>query len=388
MASRVVERERRPALGGLAAAFLVSLALHGAGLLGLAAWRSADPPKPPGQQAITIDLAPVMQDAQTVAPAEVAQPEQAVETATLAVPDATATEPTPETVAAAEPDQAWEELVEEQAVVALPPPAEGGRPPDEAAAEPAPQEASTTALSPEAIATDAPPVEALPAGIEGAEALPPEPSVEALPHGAADLIAPPPAPLAENTPETRAVEPSQVVTATGRPRPRPHPARQPTRDAKPGRQPEQKPVRPRRQMAERPTRPPRQVAARPAASAPSSPRRGRLSASRESNAASAASADPTARNRYAALISAAVRRRLRYPDNARSRGSGGTATVRFTVHRSGRVMSASLVRSAGDGTLDGAALATVSPGTALPPAPAGVPQRQITFIVPLRFNLR
>ena len=75
-------------------------------------------------------------------------------------------------------------------------------------------------------------------------------------------------------------------------------------------------------------------------------------------------------------------------DAARAQGLAGVATIRFTMQRSGQILSASLVRSAGHNTLDQAALATAAPGASLPPAPDAVPQQQLTFVVPLRFNLR
>jgi len=344
----MTQQGERSAAHGLEIAFMIALAIHSAGLLGLASWRS-EAPKPPGVQEITIDLAPLMQEAETVEPAKVAEPQQAVETATFAMPEATAAEPRLEAVTAAEPDKVEEPARE--AGAALPPPAEDVQRPEDATAKPSPQDASTVAPPPETVVTEAPAVEAPPTG-DASEA---------------SLVA----------------NPEAVVAAQP-----PHPTRRQTRRAKLERTPVPRAVRPKREVTERPARPPRQVAAQPAASAPATAQRGRSAASRESNAASAASADPNARNRYAAMISAAVRRRLRFPDYARSRGSGGTATVRFTVHRSGRVMSASLVRSAGDGTLDRAALATVVPGSSLPAAPDAVPQQQITFVVPLRFDLR
>jgi protein TonB len=103
---------------------------------------------------------------------------------------------------------------------------------------------------------------------------------------------------------------------------------------------------------------------------------------------SAASADPNTLNRYAAQLAAALRSRLRYPETARAQGISGVATLRFTMQRSGRIVSATLVRSAGNTVLDQAALAAASPGTSLPPAPETIPQQQFTFSVPLRFSLR
>jgi protein TonB len=93
-------------------------------------------------------------------------------------------------------------------------------------------------------------------------------------------------------------------------------------------------------------------------------------------------------NRYVASLAAALRNRLRYPDVARSQGVGGVATLRFTMDRSGRIVSSTLVQSAGHPALDQAARAAASPGSSLPPAPAALPQQQFTISVPLRFNLR
>jgi protein TonB len=77
---------------------------------------------------------------------------------------------------------------------------------------------------------------------------------------------------------------------------------------------------------------------------------------------------------------------LSYPAAARGQGAEGTAVVRFTVMASGRVVSASLVRSAGHPALDAAALGAAR-GT-MPPAPAGMTQSQVTVTAPLRFDMR
>jgi protein TonB len=58
------------------------------------------------------------------------------------------------------------------------------------------------------------------------------------------------------------------------------------------------------------------------------------------------------------------------------------------MDRSGQIINAAIVRSAGHPMLDQAALAAARPGSSLPSAPASLPQQQFTFSVPLRFNLR
>nr|WP_255616560.1 energy transducer TonB [Microvirga puerhi] len=121
---------------------------------------------------------------------------------------------------------------------------------------------------------------------------------------------------------------------------------------------------------------------------PSDPRQGQVATSRENLQGAAAAADPDVLNRYIATLAATLRDRLRYPEIARSQGISGVATLRFTMHRSGQVIGASLLRSTGSPVLDEAALAVARPGGNLPPAPDSLPQQQFSLSVPLRFNLR
>jgi protein TonB len=279
--------------GRIGAAFLVALALHVGGLLALAYWQSQDDVSPPGEQEITIDLAPAMQNVESVAPAEVSAPD---------VPptevEAPPVEPLEETV----PVEEEVEAVEQQMVKALP--------------------------------IEAPPVESVVP--EDAVVIPPQETV-----------------TAQTVPE----------------KPAPKPVKPP-----PPKPIERKPT-PRREVRE-------------SAPPPSNARAGQASSSREAMQGSAASADPNVMNRYAASLAASLRGRLRYPDQARSQGITGIATVRFTMDRSGRILSATVVRGAGHPVLDDAALAAARPGSTLPAAPDSLPQQQFTFSVPLRFNLR
>jgi periplasmic protein TonB len=276
----------------LGIAFITALLLHGAALTAVTLWPS-DAENPPGEQEITIDLAPAMEEIVSVAPSlEQSREVPPVETEPLPIETETVEEQPPE------------EIVETQ-----------------------PQEV-----------TEAVPVEALPVEQETTQTeaviLPPPEVVVAKP------LEEKPAPKPEKKPPPKPVE--------RKPRPRPTVA-------------EPKPL-------------------------PSDARQGQASASRENTGGQAASADPNARNRYLASLVASLRNRLRYPDVARNQGVTGVATVRFTMDRSGRIVSAALVRSAGHPALDQAALAAASPGSSLPPIPDFIPQS--SFTVPLRFNLR
>lgn len=297
----------------LGVAFLVALALHAGALMGVAFWPSREDQGPPGEQEITIDLAPAMEQAEAVTAAAAAAPAEVLAEAKEAEPpEPVVTEPTP-------PEEATE-IIETQA--------------------------------PEAVESVSP-VEALEA--VPADAVPAEAPAAAEPDVVAALSPPQEAVVAKEFKAKPAPKPVKPPAAR-KPPPKPRPA-------------------PRETVAER-------------RSAPSIPREGQASSSRENTGGAAAAADPNAFNRYAAQLAAALRGRLRYPEAARAQGLTGVTTVRFTMQRSGQILSATVVRSAGHGVLDQAALAAAAPGSSLPEAPDAVPQQQLTFVVPLRFNLR
>ncbi|WP_245257031.1 energy transducer TonB [Nitrobacter sp. Nb-311A] len=75
------------------------------------------------------------------------------------------------------------------------------------------------------------------------------------------------------------------------------------------------------------------------------------------------------------------------PPQALPSGAGaGVATVAFTIDRSGRVLSARLVRSAGDGMLDAEAVSLPRRASPVPAPPPNIGGGSITLAVPIRFN--
>lgn len=94
-----------------------------------------------------------------------------------------------------------------------------------------------------------------------------------------------------------------------------------------------------------------------------------------------------ARNRYAGLISAWLNRNKRYPKRARRRGHQGLVTVRFTVDRTGRVLSSDIVRSSGHTALDDEVRALMRRGP-MPRMPKAMKQARMTMTVPIRFQLQ
>lgn len=109
----------------------------------------------------------------------------------------------------------------------------------------------------------------------------------------------------------------------------------------------------------------------------------KAAAPQSSNAAPRSSVSPS---RWNSSLAAWIRRHTRYPSAARSRRAEGTPSVTFTVDTSGRVVSARLARSSGDGDLDRAALGALQ-GASVPAPPAELGAR-VTRTAPFVFSLR
>lgn len=80
-------------------------------------------------------------------------------------------------------------------------------------------------------------------------------------------------------------------------------------------------------------------------------------------------------------VMAHLNRRKRHPGGA----ARGTASVAFTIDRSGRVISARLVRSSGSAVLDREAVALARRASPVPPPPSGVGRGTVSLSVPVRF---
>ena len=115
--------------------------------------------------------------------------------------------------------------------------------------------------------------------------------------------------------------------------------------------------------------------------APRSERAGQLAAP-NAGASGAAMAD------WSSMVASKLQSAKRYPSGAESRREQGVATLRFTLSRSGAVLSRNLSRGSGYSDLDQETLAMVQRAAPFPPMPAGMTQASFTFNVPVRFNLR
>lgn len=94
----------------------------------------------------------------------------------------------------------------------------------------------------------------------------------------------------------------------------------------------------------------------------------------------ASSMSPTS---WRGALMAHLNRHKRFPSGA---AGAGVATVAFTIDRSGRVLSARLVRSAGNSALDAEAASLPRRASPVPAPPPDVGGGSITLAVPIRFS--
>ena len=74
----------------------------------------------------------------------------------------------------------------------------------------------------------------------------------------------------------------------------------------------------------------------------------------------------------------------RYP--AQAKGATGVANLRFSIDRQGHVLNSQIIKSSGSSVLDAEALFLLTRAAPLPPPPAAVPDTDLTFVLPIRFE--
>ncbi len=136
------------------------------------------------------------------------------------------------------------------------------------------------------------------------------------------------------------------------------------------------------------TKPPPEPEADVALPMPEPPKPEPPAEEKHSTAPTAAKTPPKAIIRWQGLLAAHVERFKRYPATARSRGEHGTATVAFTIDREGRLLSSRIVESSGSAALDQETLAMLARAQPMPRPPDGLSDTELTFVVPVRFDIR
>jgi protein TonB len=92
--------------------------------------------------------------------------------------------------------------------------------------------------------------------------------------------------------------------------------------------------------------------------------------------------------RWQSELAAHIEHFKRYPAEARSRGDQGTAKVAFTIDHEGRLLSSRIVQSSGSAALDSETLAMLARAQPMPRPPDQLADTQLTFVVPVRFNIK
>lgn len=244
----------------------------------------------------------------------------------------------------------------------------------EAAGEPPP--AVMIDLAPMSVAPEAPPQDVAP-GPQMTEAQPettPEP--QETPKPQPDATPEPPAPAPEpdvKVPELpKADDAAATLTPPPPEPPKPEPPKEP--EHKPAKPPPKKKVE-RKKPRERADHAAPRTSAPPTAQAQRAERAAAAAAGAASSAAAAAS--------WRSELIAHLNRYKRFPSGA---GSGGVATIAFTINRSGQVTGSRLLRSSGDSVLDAEAVALPRRASPVPAPPAGTGGRSIGLAVPIRFS--
>ncbi|OPH38643.1 TonB family C-terminal domain [Moraxella equi] len=93
---------------------------------------------------------------------------------------------------------------------------------------------------------------------------------------------------------------------------------------------------------------------------------------------------------WAAKVRVKIEKNLDYPEEALSKKWSGKPTLKITIDKTGRVLSASVAKSSGKSILDKEAIATAQRASPLPAPPdeimRGASSR--SFIIPVRFDLK
>ena len=97
---------------------------------------------------------------------------------------------------------------------------------------------------------------------------------------------------------------------------------------------------------------------------------------------------PAALIRWQSALAAHLERFKRYPSAARAQREQGVAKVAFTIDHEGHLLHSEIVQSSGSALLDQETLAMLARAQPMPKPPGNTPDRALSFVVPVRFNIR
>jgi periplasmic protein TonB len=135
------------------------------------------------------------------------------------------------------------------------------------------------------------------------------------------------------------------------------------------------------------TKPPEQVA-EVALPMPEPPKPEPPQEEKQATAPPPSRAVPKSATRWQSELAAHIERFKRYPSEARSRGEQGIAKVAFTIDHEGHLLASRIVESSGSSALDHATLDMLARAQPMPKPPDEMKDRELSFMVPVRFNIR
>ena len=97
---------------------------------------------------------------------------------------------------------------------------------------------------------------------------------------------------------------------------------------------------------------------------------------------------PAALIRWQSALAAHLERFKRYPSAARAQREQGVAKVAFTIDHEGHLLHSEIVQSSGSALLDQETLAMLSRAQPMPKPPGNTPDGALSFVVPVRFNIK
>jgi periplasmic protein TonB len=109
---------------------------------------------------------------------------------------------------------------------------------------------------------------------------------------------------------------------------------------------------------------------------------------KQATAPAAAKATPRSVVRWESELAAHIEHFKRYPGAARAQGEQGTTKVAFTIDHEGHVLTSRIVQSSGFAALDQETLEMLVRAQPMPKPPGEMKDRELSFVVPVRFNIK
>jgi periplasmic protein TonB len=102
----------------------------------------------------------------------------------------------------------------------------------------------------------------------------------------------------------------------------------------------------------------------------------------------ASHATPKSVTNWQSELAAHIEHFKRYPADARAHGEQGIAKIAFTIDHEGHLLASRIVQSSGSAALDQETLEMLVRAQPMPKPPGEMKDNQLTFVVPVRFNIR